>query len=564
MTPCPHCGSEHDAENHFCPVSGRAIDLGPRLISLNLLEQFRVVAVLGEGPIGIVVEVEDIRTNKHCAAKLIHPQYTRDATAAQQVLDIALKAGTLACPHIARVLAVGRDAGAALTIVRELMTGQSLKTYLEANGQLPFDRAIDITRQILVAIDAAHQAGIVNLDLSPSDVFLATQGSKETVKLVDIGEYPIKRALIGNDEVPVESSRYYAPEQFDASTHANPKSDLFAAGALLYQMVTGSAPSGKPENIADLRSDISAELATVIRQALAATPHTRFASAEDFISALDAIGKVPDGDSASPDAVGGASAGTETSSSAVPTDAPERTSSTSMKPPQTEAQPSVIVDMPEMEKRFPFLYTPAFRIGAVIVLLAILGFIIYGMTSGDATTEPSEQVEMITIKVAVDPKSAIIFVDGQRVQGNPLTLDVPKDGRPHSIRAKAQGYETVERDIDFDETKSIALSLIEIIKPDEDRTPLRKYESWEASKTSKSGTLPGDNEPGEKVPTSREKTAAAQAADEKSGKMLKSTQKPKAAKSPRQPGKRSSKSRSSKRRTQEKTRDGFSKTNPFG
>ena len=195
MSRCPHCGSTHNPGNHFCPVSGKPIDLGPRLVGQTLLDHFKIITILGEGPIGIVLEVEDIQTQKRFAAKLIHPQYTRAGNRADQLLKEAKKAGTLGCKNIAQVIKTGRDTGAAPAIVRELMTGECLADYLEDNVRLSVAESIAITKDILNALSAIHKVNILNLDLSPADVFLDNTSGTRVTKLVDFGEGNIKPNL---------------------------------------------------------------------------------------------------------------------------------------------------------------------------------------------------------------------------------------------------------------------------------------------------------------------------------------------------------------------------------
>ncbi len=579
MSRCPHCSGTHGAENHFCPATGQPIDLGPRLISQSLLDRFRVVTILGEGPIGIVVEVEERNTERRFAAKLIHPQYTRDPAAAEKLLEEAKRAGNLGCKHIAEVVEIGRDTGAALTVVRELMTGQCLEVYIDEQGQLPVDEAVKITREILVALDAIHKAGMVNLDLSPADVFLADEGGERIVKLVDIGERHIKQELVLQDSEEFESRNYYAPEQYDLSRQTNPRSDVFAAGAILYHMVTGEVPPGDPKPVTTLRPEISNGLSQVIHMAMAATPGNRFHSVADFIDALDkAIAAPTDANSgvqAEPAAEGG-------EPSIVVSDEPSMNASSSP-PSNPVAQPSVIVDMPEMEKRFPLFYSKGFRIGAVVVVLAaiVAGIV---LTQGG---EDEKQLEKIAITVEVDPLGAAVSVDNKRFQGNPILIEAVPDNKLHTVRAKADGYEPLERDVKFDTTKTIQMSLAEIIEPEaEKEEPLVEKEeplieeikpdTGEPEQVAEEVAAPEpEPEPIEEKPEIKEEPAPApkpapraapapkKKPKAKSRPVAAPKKKPKAKARPA-PAPKKKPAAPKKPGKKKKSREGFSTSNPFG
>ncbi|MCP4601029.1 MAG: protein kinase [Proteobacteria bacterium] len=585
MDRCPHCGSTHGAENHFCPSTGQPIDLGPRLISQRLLERFRVVTILGEGPTGIVVEVEETVTGERLAAKLIHPQFTRDQSSAEKLLSDAKRAGSLNCKHIAEVVEVGRDTGAALTVVRELMTGQCLETYLDERGQLPVDEAIKISREILIALDAIHSAGLLNLDLSPADVFLAESDDEKIIKLVDIGERHVKQELVFKDNEELESRKYYAPEQYDVSRQTNPRSDIYAAGAILYQMITGEIPPGDPKPASSLNKNVGNELSQVIRTALAATPGNRFKTATEFIAALDKVGTGTAQSGAEAQVASNPSSGEQSSKNASKvSDEPldKGTSSTSgeFDSDLDEEQPSVIVDMTTMEKNFPFIYSTGFRLGAALtVVLAIVAAVIFSLSNGD--DENAKPPEKIAIAVQIDPGSAAVIVDGKRIEGNPVTLEVFPDNKLHTVKAKAEGYEPLERDVKFDKSQTIKLALTEIIQPDEDISPPKELDVGQLETEKEIEAQPNAEVANPEVATPDLSKAEVPDIEDKADepvevsppKILKTKkEKPKTrsravARKPKKlkkvPRKKPVTKTSRKPTKEEKTREGFSTSNPF-
>ena len=474
MSRCPHCGEAHGSDNHFCPIMGKPIDLGPRLIGQIILERYKIITILGEGPTGIVLEVEETRTREKLAAKLIHPQFIHSEDAAERLLSEAKKAGTLDCENIAKVYNVGRDAGAAPTVVRDLMIGQCLEDYIEDNGQLPLGEVMFITRAILNALSAIHEVQILNLDLSPADVFLDSSSGTTVVKLVDFGEGHIKSGLKQDGGEDPESYNYHAPEQRRKKWVGDPRTDIFAAGAVMYHMLTGQPPAKIPEPVLSFRNDVDSDLAAVVNKALASAPDNRYQSASDFILALSKAQ--------------GTSEAKVPLLSQEPVYVPDHTQTQEpeQKPePEPEIenyayfdkptgsdreleQPSVIVDMPEVAK--VAARNKTLKIAGLVAGLAVI-VVIWLMSSGGAdeileTVAPI--VEKVTITIQATPPNAAVIVDGKRVKGNPPKLIVESSDELVTIKAKADGFEPLEKDVKFNATKTITLELMEIIAPSGD------------------------------------------------------------------------------------------------
>lgn len=289
MNKCPHCGQMHANTNHFCPVTGNAINLGPRLVSVRLLEQFRVVSILGEGPISVVAEVEEIATGQNFAAKLIHPQYSRDPESVQKLFDDIARANELECDQLAKVAKTGRDAGAAITVVRELLSGHTLATRIEQVGQLGLRAALPIAKQILLGLNALHSAEILVLDLSPSGIFLCQTDSGISIKILDVGVQHIKEKLPAETRAGIASFKYCAPEQLDSSGARSLQSDIYSASAIFYEMLTGKLPEKERVPVSAIRDDVPPILSDAVDKGLELEPTRRFSSAWDFIEIVDQI-----------------------------------------------------------------------------------------------------------------------------------------------------------------------------------------------------------------------------------------------------------------------------------
>ena len=453
MNRCPHCSQNHAATNHFCPVTGLPIPLGARLVSTRLLDKYVIVQILGEGPVGIVLEVEDTISKNRYAAKVIHPMFTRDPSIAQSFINDVTRVQSVACENIAGVVQVGRDAGAAIVVIRELMTGECLADRLGQVGRFSLPAAVTVTREILTALNAIHQASVINLDLSPSDIFLIAGPNGSLVKMLDIGERHIKAAMPSDVSRP-ESYNYFAPEQLDKSRQPNFRSDFYAVGAILYQMLTGSAPSGIPAPVESIRADSPPDLARITAKALEATPNHRYQSAVEFIHDLDSINWNP-----------GASRRElhDVAASTAPRAALSATGGNTGAAAASVPAASVIVEMEEIAPSSS--KTRIIAIIAIILLLSGVAAAFFSLRTGDP--DVAETPTFVEITIETVPPDAVVYADGKRVSGRPSIVHVTADAVLHTIAVKADGYESLERDVRFDTSKVVKIELMEIIQPDE-------------------------------------------------------------------------------------------------
>ncbi|MDI7268481.1 MAG: serine/threonine-protein kinase, partial [Myxococcota bacterium] len=295
MSRCPHCGQTHGADSHFCTVTGQALDLGPRLIGQVLLDRYEVKTLVGEGPFGAVLRGVDRTSGSDVAIKMLHPRFARDQAAVDRFLDDSRKAGGLGHPNIVVVLDVGRDSAGAPIVVREYFDGVSLAKLLRRKGPLEEPVACWIAGRILAGLAAAHEAGFVNGDVTPDDVFLATSPSGEpTVKVLDFGEAHLKQA--SGEGVPDKGKAYKAPEQVRSGI-VSELSDIYAVGAILYEMVAGRAayPDGVPPapqvipvppSPSSIRPGLNRKLDILVRRAMSLLPTDRYRTAASFAEAL--------------------------------------------------------------------------------------------------------------------------------------------------------------------------------------------------------------------------------------------------------------------------------------
>jgi serine/threonine protein kinase len=203
--------------------------------------RFRVTRQIGQGGMGVVYAAHDEQLDRAVAIKTWRSQ--ADASARERLLREARAAASVSHPNICQLYDLGEHEGE-IYIAMELLEGEPLSARI-ARSTLPAAEAIQIELPVLAALDALHRRGIVHRDLKPSNIFLTPFG----VKLLDFGlARPVdtlgaETMVLTMPGTIVGTPQYLAPEQL-LGEPADHRADLFAAGAVLYEMLTGQPPFG--------------------------------------------------------------------------------------------------------------------------------------------------------------------------------------------------------------------------------------------------------------------------------------------------------------------------------
>ena len=268
--------------------------------------RYAIQRTLGQGGMGVVYAAHDDRLGRTIALKTL-PSLAADDTARQRLWREARAAASVNHPNICQIYEIGEDAGR-LFIAMELLEGEALAERLR-HGPLTASEAIHIGLGMLAALSALHARGIVHRDLKPSNVFLTSHG----VKLLDFGlARPELDGSLNPDSgltrtgIVVGTPRYMAPEQASGEP-VDARSDLFAAGAILFEMLAGR-PAFSGRTVAEVLhatryehppaltgSPAVAAVDRVIRRAMAKRPADRPASADAMAEELRAIRGVSSG-----------------------------------------------------------------------------------------------------------------------------------------------------------------------------------------------------------------------------------------------------------------------------
>ena len=271
------------------------------------LGAYEIVSPLGAGGMGEVYRARDARLDREVAIKVLTESLAKDATALARFEREAMSVAKLSHPNILSIYEFAQDAGTAF-VAMELVDGETLRARL-ASGPIPPRKAIAYALQIAKGIGAAHARGIVHRDLKPENVMITRD---DLVKILDFGlAKPIAgggsdltrgASMATSAGTVLGTFGYMAPEQVRAQA-VDHRADMFAFGAVLYEMLTGNrAFKGEtaadtmtailtkdPEDLDVARLSISPGLERTVRRCLEKTPELRFQSANDLAFALETL-----------------------------------------------------------------------------------------------------------------------------------------------------------------------------------------------------------------------------------------------------------------------------------
>src|SRR3954470_19305087 len=260
--------------------------------------RYRVLERIGSGGMADVYCAEDTQLGRRVALKLLYRRFAEDDEFVERFRREASSAAGLQHPNIVGVFDRGEWDGT-YYIAMEYLQGQTLKQLVREHGAMPPDRAVDITLQVLRAAKFAHKRGIVHRDIKPHNVILDEEGR---AKVTDFGIARAGASDMTETGSILGTAQYLSPEQ--AQGHpVSARSDLYSTGILLYESLTGRVPfdgdspvtialkqvSEEPIPPAELNPAVSPQLEDVVLHAMAKDPAWRFASADEFIAALEAV-----------------------------------------------------------------------------------------------------------------------------------------------------------------------------------------------------------------------------------------------------------------------------------
>jgi serine/threonine protein kinase/Flp pilus assembly protein TadD len=282
------------------------------LATMTRLGPYEIVTQLGAGGMGEVYRARDTRLDRDVAIKVLPAQFANDHVALARFQREARAVASLSHPHILAIYDIGNDQGTVYAVM-ELLEGQTLGRRIK-NSRLDWRSALTVAVAVAEGLAAAHAKGIVHRDIKPDNIFLTTDGG---VKILDFGLARVERspgASIAEESKPetitletqpgvvMGTVAYMSPEQVRGQP-ADARSDIFALGCVIYEMVTGKRPFAGDTNadmmasilqqtplaLTDSVSDRPADLERAIFRCLEKSPHYRFQSARELAQTLKTI-----------------------------------------------------------------------------------------------------------------------------------------------------------------------------------------------------------------------------------------------------------------------------------
>jgi serine/threonine-protein kinase len=266
------------------------------------IDSYRIEAPVARSGMASIYRAIDVRDNRQVALKIPHPDLEADPILFDRFQREAGIGEKLNHPKVMRVF--GGEKRSRIYMVMEWCEGRLLRQILD-EGPLPRDRAIRIAIEVLDALDYIHANGVVHRDLKPENIMVDADGN---VKLIDFGiasDSGARRLTYANFTATLGTPNYISPEQVKGK-RGDGRSDIFAMGVILYEMLSGKLPFSGPSPLAAMNDrllnhpmppsvadpTISPQLQEVLYRALERDPRNRYAKAHDFARDLEHLDQV--------------------------------------------------------------------------------------------------------------------------------------------------------------------------------------------------------------------------------------------------------------------------------
>lgn len=311
---CPECDRGFSTGVAFCPFDGASLrEVAPSELTADPLlgtivdDRYQVLEVLGSGAMGTVYRVRHVALPRELALKVLRLDLSREENLAARFVQEAKAAASVTHPGVVQITDFGTLAGGRPYFVMELVGGRALGRIL-AEGVLSTLRTLRIARQIAEALGAAHQQGIIHRDLKPDNI-IVDEAQGDLVKVLDFGLARVAgTSTLTCRGIVFGTPHYMSPEQAGGEA-VDDRSDLYALGVVIYQMLTGTPPFAAESYLGVLSQHRHAvvippsvllgntlglePLEQIVMRCLSKAPRARFQSARELCVALDDAARNP-------------------------------------------------------------------------------------------------------------------------------------------------------------------------------------------------------------------------------------------------------------------------------
>jgi len=411
------------------------------------IDGYRILSVLGRGGMGIVYKAEDIELARNVALKMIDPGLVRDPSFLRRFRDEARALARIDSPHIVSVYTL-RQTPYGWFIVMEYVEGGTLGDVLKTRTP-SWQEALPIIIQMLRALEDAHSVGIIHRDIKPGNIMLTPDGS---VKVTDFGLAKVQQ---GNVEATVTQGMagtpyYMSPEQVRSAQDIDHRSDLYAVGMTVYQMLAGRLPfednSGEYEIFKTIvetqlpppsyyKLGLPDPLVQAVERALEKDPADRFQNAREMRESIEGLLMAPQ---------------------ALPVELPP-----SKAPSEQPVNPVVSAKPPARGLRYAII--------GVLALIVVAGGFWGGLTLLGSSEDPVNDEVFIDLSIDSNPPGAIVRVGGVVVGETPLRNWSAK-GPQVAVRLEKIGFTAL--DTLLEQKAGAPITLAVALHPDAKGEPL--------------------------------------------------------------------------------------------
>ena len=274
------------------------------------ISHYKILEKLGEGGMGVVYKAEDTKLKRTVALKFLPPSIS-DATARKRFIHEAQAASSLDHPNICSIYEIDEAPDGRMFIVMPCYEGETLQAKIE-RGPMRLEEAVDIANQVALGLSRAHERKIIHRDIKPGNIIITSGG---LVKIVDFGLAKLSgRTKLTRTGTTPGTVAYMSPEQLKGED-VDQRSDIWALGVVLYEMITGDMPfrgdveqammysimNEEPKQARTLYPELPTEVERLINRVLSKDPNERYQTSADLIQALESLKKRPEIKAASTD-----------------------------------------------------------------------------------------------------------------------------------------------------------------------------------------------------------------------------------------------------------------------